>query len=88
MTQRRIVVFSKPDDFRPKCYPCQWTKQWLEERDIDAEIKDATLPENLEYLLANTDIKSAPAVLVYDGETIVDSWGGFNPNKLEELLAA
>lgn len=88
MPDRKVVVFAKPDDFIPKCQPCIATKRWLDDRDVEHKVEDATQPWALEYIKSNSKESSAPVVFVIEDESIVDVWSGFRPDKLDTLLTA
>lgn len=85
---RKVVVYAKPDDFKPRCQPCIATKRWLDARGLDYEVVDASIPENADRAHELTGFMQAPVVIVYVDDEIVDKWYGFDPGKLNSLLQA
>ena len=85
MTQ--ITVYTKPS-----CKQCDMTKDVLKQKALEHETVDIFEdPLTLDRLKA-LGIMSAPAVLVTQDDDlgvpqIVDSWGGFRPDKIDEWAA-
>lgn len=85
--ERKIVVFSKPDDSIPRCQKCIATKRWMNDRKIDHEVRNTDIPENLSYLKEILpQYLEAPVVAVFEDGVLVNHWSGFNPNEIEKYL--
>lgn len=72
----KIEIFT-----RPNCGQCVASKKWLSRDGVpftEAELDAA----HLAYARDN-GITSAPLIIVWDEDTIIDSWGGFRPNQLK-----
>lgn len=73
-----ITLYSKP-----ACQQCVATERRLKANEVTFVHDDA---------LANVDMLkdlghlSAPVVLVHDGETLIDHWSGYRPDKIDELV--
>lgn len=76
-----VTVYS-----RPGCVQCTATIRTLTKAGVEYDVQDAMEEANNE-LIHSLGISSAPAVIVRDGDIIVDSWGGFRPDRIEELVA-
>lgn len=83
MSQLTMTVFSSEG-----CVQCNATYRFLDKRGVAYNVDDA-MEETNNAMVKNLGIMSAPAVLVRDGSgEIVDSWGGFRPDKISEHLPA
>lgn len=73
---KQVTVYSKPD-----CMQCNFTKKWLKERNIP--YKELNIKEDEEALLKVKEMgfQSVPVIVTED-----DSWHGFQPDKLAELV--
>lgn len=73
----KVIVYSKPN-----CMQCEFTKQFLQQNEIDFVVKDVT--ENAEDLQAVKDMgfMSLPVVVIPG----VEPFSGFRPDQLEKLL--
>lgn len=84
-TDFTLKVYSKPD-----CVQCGATYRKAEKLRI--QYVSATLHEDVELnqdavrkLGVSLGVTSAPLLIVRTGDgTVADSWGGFNPPKMEE----
>lgn len=72
-----ITVYSKPN-----CVQCDATKRHLTKLDLSFEVVDVT--ENLEAYNKIVDLgfQAVPVVITDSG-----SWSGYQPSKLDELVA-
>lgn len=81
MTTSTITVYT-----RPSCGPCIATKRSLEK--IGRPFEEEVAADFLEAL-RELGYQQAPVTIVTDaGGAIVDHWGGFRPEKIEEWAAA
>jgi glutaredoxin-like protein NrdH len=65
---------------KPACVQCEQTKKLMNKLNIEYSIIDMTEdPATLEMLISK-GFRSAPVVI-----TDNDSWGGFNPEKINSL---
>ncbi|MFW3364518.1 glutaredoxin-like protein NrdH [Aerococcus viridans] len=72
----KVTVYSKPN-----CMQCNFTKKWLKERNIP--YTELNIKEDEEALLKVKEMgfQSVPVIVTED-----DSWYGFQPDKLAELV--
>ena len=73
-----ITVYTKPN-----CQQCRATFRWLDKRELTYTAVD--ISQDLAayaYVTKELGHMAAPVVVTSDG----DSWAGFNPDKLSELL--
>lgn len=79
-----VTVYTKP-----RCVQCNATYKTLDGAGIKYESLDLSVnPEVLEEMKALGHM-SAPVVAIRDADgNLVDSWGGFRPDKIEEHKAA
>ena len=72
----KVTVYSKPD-----CMQCNFTKKWLKERNIP--YTELNIKEDEEALLKVKEMgfQAVPVIVTED-----DSWYGFQPDKLAELV--
>lgn len=85
--ERRIVVFSKPEDSIPRCQKCIATKRWMDSRNIEAEFRYTDDPEVLSYLKELLpQYMEAPVVAVFEDDVLVNHWSGFNPDEINKYL--
>ena len=72
----KVTVYSKPD-----CMQCNFTKKWLKERNIP--YTELNVKEDEEALLKVKEMgfQAVPVIVTED-----DSWYGFQPDKLAELV--
>lgn len=80
----KLVMLSKPYG----CGGCIGSKRHIEKRGIPVTILDAGTEENI-ALAASRGHRQAPIFLEYaeDG-TIIDSWSGFDPDRLDTFIPA
>lgn len=78
-----IEVYSKP-----ACVQCNATYRALDKSDVSYSKTDMSQDVNALDLVRSLGFQQAPVVLVRDGEEIVDSWSGFRPDKIKELVNA
>lgn len=73
---KQVTVYSKTD-----CMQCNFTKKWLKERNIP--YTELNIKEDEEALLKVKEMgfQSVPVIVTED-----DSWYGFQPDKLAELV--
>lgn len=77
---KRIEVYSKPN-----CVACNATKKKLGKHGVIYDLLDAR--EHIDTLKALGHM-SAPVVVVYDeGDTVVDHWDGYRPERVAGLAA-
>jgi len=82
-----ITVYSKPEDSIPKCYSCESTKKFMDNRGMEYKVLDLTLDENLEFA-KSLGHQQAPVVVVETEDGITDHWSGFNPPKIIQYANA
>lgn len=81
--QKTVTVYSKPTG----CQQCIALKRSLNKTDIAYVIADATTDENVE-LTKSLGFLQAPVTVIRDESgNIIDSFGGFRPDKIDELKA-
>lgn len=80
---KEVIVWGMPN-----CKNCVRTKEWLTENQVPYSVEDLTEPINSDALqhFKSSGLLAAPIVEVYDPE-VVDTWSGYNENKLEEHFA-
>lgn len=80
-----ILVYGKPN-----CVQCKATVRALEKADADYDYLDVSTDSALFDYLASQGVSQMPFVEVVeaqDGEgVVVDSWSGFNPDKIKEYV--
>ena len=69
---------------RPNCGQCLASKKWLARDGVPFTEADLD-EEHLAYAKAN-GIISAPLIIVWEGDRIVESWGGFRPAQLKATV--
>ena len=75
---KKVVVYSQPG-----CPPCDWVKTYLTERGIPFTVKDVSNDFSAQKeLVGKYKSRSTPTVVV-DEQVMI----GFDPDKLEEMLA-
>lgn len=79
---REVIVYSKDN-----CQQCTATKRWLNSKDIEHEVEDATSEDNITFV-KSLGYTQAPVTLVKEDGEIVNHWYGFDVNELNKLLAA
>jgi len=72
-----ITVYTKP-----QCQQCRATFRWLDKRDITYTAVDISQDLSAYEYVQQLGHMAAPVVVTSDG----DSWSGFNPDRLGELL--
>ena len=72
----KITVYSKPN-----CMQCNFTKKYLKERDIAFKEIDVTQDEDALIKIKDMGYQTVPVVVTKD-----DSWYGFRPERLAELV--
>jgi glutaredoxin-like YruB-family protein len=78
MTKAKVTIFTQPD-----CPPCQIVKLFLTERGVEFEERDITVDsEAVTELTEKYRSHSTPTVVIGD-EVLI----GFNPERLDEILA-
>lgn len=75
-----VTVYS-----RPGCVQCNATYRTLGKAGIEYDVQDAMEDAN-NALLHSLEIQQAPGVIIRENAVVVDSWGGFRPDKIEELV--
>lgn len=71
-----VTVYSKPN-----CMQCNFTKKFLEDKDISFEVKDITKSEQALAEVQEMGFQTLP-VVVAEG---VEPFFGFRPDQLEKL---
>lgn len=87
---KEVIVWGMPN-----CKNCERTKEWLTENQVPYSVEDLTEPINSDALqhFKSSGLLAAPIVEVYDvlrfddWPEVVDTWSGYNENKLEEHFA-
>lgn len=79
MTDLHFDLYTKPD-----CIQCAMTRRQLDRRGATYRELDAI--SNLDTLTAH-GIQAAPGVLAYQGDTLIDAWGGFRPDRIKHTIA-
>lgn len=87
---KEVIVWGMPN-----CKNCVRTKEWLTENQVPYSVEDLTEPINSDALqhFKSSGLLAAPIVEVYDvlrfddWPEVVDTWSGYNENKLEEHFA-
>lgn len=65
---------------KPSCVQCDMTKRFLDKNEIEYTTVDITKDAEALEMVLGMGFLSAPVVI-----TDNDSWGGFQPDKLEQL---
>lgn len=77
-----IVVYSTPG-----CAQCRLTKNWLESKGIRYRNVDLSEDPIAAQKVKQMGYQAAPVVIVpFDWPIAGESWFGFRPDKLQELL--
>jgi glutaredoxin-like YruB-family protein len=75
---KTVILFTQPD-----CPPCRWAKSHMEDKGIDYVERDITEdPQAVDDLVNKYQSRSTPTLVI--GEEVMI---GFDPERLEELLA-
>jgi glutaredoxin-like protein NrdH len=72
-----VTVYTKPS-----CVQCDATKRMMDKLGIKYETVDITVDTEAFDMIISKGFKSAPVVITDD-----DSWAGFNPDKISELVS-
>jgi glutaredoxin-like protein NrdH len=72
-----VTVYTKPS-----CVQCDATKRMMDKLGIKYETVDITVDTEAFDMIISKGFKSAPVVISDD-----DSWAGFNPDKISELVS-
>lgn len=80
MSDTVVTVYSK----KP-CVQCDATFRKLDGLGVDYKVADATTEENLTYL-KDLGYQQAPVVTVEKDGFMIDSWSGYIPDKVLELV--
>ena len=72
-----ITVYTKPN-----CAPCNFTKKFLVENNIEHSVVDVTTDIEALELIKFHGYQGVPVVAVNGFD---NSWAGFRPDRLEEL---
>lgn len=73
-----VTVFSTPT-----CFPCKFTKQRLNDLDVDFVERDVSTDEEAAEIVRELGYKAVPVVLLPTGE----HWQGLNPDRIDALAA-
>jgi glutaredoxin-like protein NrdH len=71
-----VTVYTKPS-----CVQCDATKRMMDKLKIEYSTVDITVDSEAFDMIISKGFKSAPVVI-----TDNDSWAGFNPDKISELV--
>ena len=63
--------------------PCNFTKKFLDERGIEYKLVDVTTDAEALELIKEHGYQGVPVVSI---NNFADSWSGFQPDRLEELM--
>jgi glutaredoxin-like YruB-family protein len=75
---KTVILFTQPD-----CPPCRWAKSHMEDKGIAFVERDITEdPQAVDDLVSKYQSRSTPTLVI--GEEVMI---GFDPERLEELLA-
>jgi glutaredoxin-like protein NrdH len=72
-----VTVYTKPS-----CVQCDATKRMMDKLKIEYTTVDITVDDKALEMLQEKGFRSAPVVI-----TDNDSWAGFNPDKISDLVA-
>ncbi|UNY50258.1 glutaredoxin-like protein [Stenotrophomonas phage vB_SmeS_BUCT704] len=72
----KVTVYSKPD-----CMQCNFTKKWLKERNVPYTELNIEEDEDALSKIKEMGYQAVPVIVTED-----DSWYGFQPDKLAELV--
>ena len=75
--QEGITVYAKPN-----CIPCNFTKNFLEENNIEHSVVDVTKDSVALDMIKLHGYQGVPVVTINGFD---NSWVGFRPDRLEEL---
>ncbi len=79
----KIILFTQP-----RCLSCELLKVYLEARELDFTERDiSTDPAARQEMVDEHDSLTTPTLVVVSGET-AEVIVGFDPERLDELLAA
>ncbi len=73
-----VTVFSSPT-----CYPCRFTKEILDDLEVDFMDRDVTTDEEAAEIVRKLGYKGVPVVVLDNG----DHWQGLDPDRLKALAA-
>ena len=85
----RVRVYVKPEPTRKgelECRQCIMTEKVLAQKGVEYE--RIILDDESTKKFVELGHMSAPVVLVGDGELVRDGWAGFQPLKINELVAS
>lgn len=74
-----ITVYTKPN-----CVSCNFTKKFLEENDIEHSVVDVTKDSVALDMIKLHGYQGVPVVAI---NRFDNSWSGFRPDRLEELVS-
>lgn len=78
-----VELYSKPG-----CQPCKMSKRRFANHGIDFAEMDVTVNDDARDTVLGLGYLSAPVVVVRDENgNVTESWGGYNPDKIDSLLA-
>ena len=78
-----ITVYSKP-----RCPQCDATYRKLKSLGVPHESVDVTRDEEALALIKSLGYSQAPVVALRgDGGTILETWGGFRPDRIKKVAA-
>lgn len=74
---------------RPGCQPCNATKRRLDRNGTEYILADLTADNgrHLDYVKA-LGHQAAPVVTIQDGDTLIDHWDGYRPDRIDQIKAA
>lgn len=73
---------------KPSCVQCVQTSKTLDRTSVTYSKRDVTTDETALELAKSLGYLAAPVVVVRDADNnIVDSWSGFQPDRLKTLAA-
>lgn len=67
----------------PTCYPCKFTKQTLNDLNIDFVERDVTTDQEAAEIVRELGYRGVPVVLLANGE----HWQGLDPDRIDALAA-
>lgn len=73
-----VTVFSSPT-----CYPCRFTKERLDDLNVEFVDRDVTTDEEAAEIVRKLGYKGVPVVLLENG----DHWQGLDPSRIDALAA-
>ncbi len=81
----KVTVFSKPDT---ECWPCWATKKRMDDKGIKYTTFDVTIDPEAEAQAKTYGFMQTPVVVVDFSDGSQETWSGFDPDRIDQLVAA